>query len=76
MAARALGQLGGKGDPAALVKAAADPSSFVREAVATALGSLGGTPGAHEALVALSHDDVPQVRDAAIASMGSPARTN
>ena len=66
VAALALGQLGEKGEPAALMRAAGDPSSFVREAVATALaGSAGTAPGGVDAMIALSHDDVPQVRAAA-----------
>jgi cellulose synthase operon protein C len=62
IAALALGRLGEKGDAAALSKAAGDPSSFVREAVAR---SLTGTAAALDALLALSRDDVPQVRAAA-----------
>jgi tetratricopeptide (TPR) repeat protein len=65
-AALALGKLGAQGEPAALVKAAADPSSFVREAVASALG---GLPGATDALLQLSRDEVPQVRAAAARSL-------
>ncbi|MBA2541644.1 MAG: HEAT repeat domain-containing protein [Deltaproteobacteria bacterium] len=66
VAAQALGKLGDKGDPAALVKAATDSSSFVREAVAEALGRglLGGGSAGLEALLKLSHDDVAQVRAA------------
>ena len=41
-AALALGRLGAKADADALVKAASDSSSFVREAVAIALGQVGG----------------------------------
>jgi HEAT repeat protein len=53
-----------------LVKAAKDPSSFVREAVALSLGKVGGAQ-AHAALDELSRDEVPQVRDAATASLGN-----
>jgi HEAT repeat protein len=67
VAAIALGRLGASGDPAALLKAAGDPSSFVREAVASALG---GLPGGLDALLQLSRDDVPQVRAAAARSLG------
>jgi HEAT repeat protein len=67
VAALALGKLGTLGEPAALVKAAADPSSFVREAVASALG---GQPGGLDALLQLSRDEVPQVRAAAARSLG------
>lgn len=63
VAAFALGRLGMAGDPAALVKAATDTSSFVREAVATALASTQG-PQAIDALLKLSRDDVAQVRAA------------
>jgi HEAT repeat protein len=55
-------------DPAPLIKAVKDPSSFVREAVAVALGQI-GTPAATEALQNLTKDDVPQVRDAALAAL-------
>jgi cellulose synthase operon protein C len=68
IAALALGRLGAKGDPAALIRAAGDTSSFVREAVAQALA---GTAPALEALLALSRDDVPQVRAAAARSLGT-----
>jgi cellulose synthase operon protein C len=71
-AALALGQLGnllGGTDVTALVKAAGDSSSFVREAVAIALGHVGG-PKANEALNGLVKDDVPQVREAATRSLG------
>lgn len=67
VAALALGKLGAAGEPAALLKAAADPSSFVREAVAEAIG---GLPGSVDALLQLSRDDVPQVRAAAARSLG------
>ncbi|HWO21305.1 MAG TPA: tetratricopeptide repeat protein [Kofleriaceae bacterium] len=75
VAAIALGKLGAQGDPAALVKAAADPSSFVREAVATALGGPPGgapgvIPGGIDALLQLSRDEVPQVRSSAARSLG------
>ena len=68
VAALALGRLGDKGDPAALVRAAGDSSSFVREAVAVALA---GQPSGLDALLTLSHDDVPQVRAAAGRSLGA-----
>ncbi|TMQ10064.1 MAG: tetratricopeptide repeat protein [Deltaproteobacteria bacterium] len=68
IAALALGRLGDKGDPGALIKAAGDPSSFVREAVAQALAGAGP---AIEALLALSRDEVPQVRAAAARSLGT-----
>ncbi len=67
VAAIALGKLGAATDVGALTKAAADPSSFVREAVAVALA---GTSGL-EPLLQLSHDEVPQVRAAAARSLAS-----
>jgi tetratricopeptide (TPR) repeat protein len=67
VAAIALGRLGAHGDPAALIKAAGDPSSFVREAVASALG---GVAGGLDALLQLSRDEVPQVRASAARSRG------
>lgn len=69
-AALALGKLGPKSDPAALIKAAPDPSSFVREAIATALGNLGGA-SIVEPLLQLSRDDVAQVRAAAARALGT-----
>ena len=69
MAALSLGAIP-SADPAPLVKAAKDPSSFVREAVAIALGKLGGTQ-ARSALEELAKDEVPQVRDAATAALGT-----
>jgi tetratricopeptide (TPR) repeat protein/HEAT repeat protein len=66
VAAIALGKLGAQGEPAALIKAAADPSSFVREAVASAIG---GLPGSLDALLQLSRDEVPQVRASAARSL-------
>jgi tetratricopeptide (TPR) repeat protein len=71
VAAHALGKLGPAGDPAALVKAAGDSSSFVREAVATALGGLPAGGAAIDALLKLSRDDVAQVRAAAARSLGA-----
>jgi HEAT repeat protein len=73
VAAQTLGRLGDKGDPAALVKAATDSSSFVREAVAEALGRTPGVAGSTglEALLKLSHDDVPQVRAAVARALGA-----
>ena len=71
VAALAIGALGALASPAevaALAKAAGDSSSFVREAVALALGRVGG-PKAADSLNALARDDVPQVRDAATHSL-------
>jgi cellulose synthase operon protein C len=68
IAALALGRLGEKGDPGALVRATGDTSSFVREAVATALAH---HPRATDALLALSRDDIAQVRAAAARSLGT-----
>jgi len=71
-AALALGELGnllGGTEVSALAKAAGDSSSFVREAVAIALGHVAG-PKANEALNGLVKDDVPQVREAATRSLG------
>jgi cellulose synthase operon protein C len=68
IAALALGRLGEKGDPGALVRAAGDTSSFVREAVASALTH---SPRAIDALLALSRDDIAQVRAAAARSLGT-----
>ena len=62
VAALALGRLGEKGDSGALIKAAGDSSSFVREAVARALTGAGSSV---DALLVLSRDEVPQVRAAA-----------
>jgi len=72
VAAIALGRLGDKGDPAALVKAATDSSSFVREAVASALKGLPATT-ALEPLLKLSHDEVAQVRAATVGALGQLA---
>jgi tetratricopeptide (TPR) repeat protein len=71
VAALALGRLADKGEPAALIKAAGDASSFVREAVATALASVAGAPGVVDALLALSRDEVPQVRAAAARALAA-----
>jgi tetratricopeptide (TPR) repeat protein len=68
LAALALGRLGERGDTAALIRTAADASSFVREAIAQALA---GIAPAIDALLALSRDDVPQVRAAAARSLGT-----
>ncbi len=71
IAALALGRLGDEGDPGvlgSLIRAASDPSSFVREAVAHALAN--ASP-ALDALMVLSRDDVPQVRAAAARSLGT-----
>jgi HEAT repeat protein len=70
VAALALGEIGPSVDPAPLVKAAHDSSSFVREAVAISLGKVGGAQ-AQAALAELAKDEVPQVRDAATAAQGS-----
>jgi tetratricopeptide (TPR) repeat protein len=68
LAALALGRLGERGDPGALIRAAGDASSFVREAIAQALA---GIAPAIDALLALSRDEVPQVRAAAARSLGT-----
>ena len=74
-AALAIGKLGPAaqaGAPVtALVTAARDPSSFVREAVAMALVEIGG-PTAAGALASLARDDVPQVREAAARMKSTP----
>nr|MDQ3369696.1 HEAT repeat domain-containing protein [Myxococcota bacterium] len=67
VAALALGKLGVAGDPAALHRAAGDPSSFVREAVAM---SVAPTGTGLDLLLELSRDDVPQVRAAAARALG------
>ena len=64
VAALSLGKLGPKTDPQPLMKAAKDPSSFVREAVAIALGEIGNPQGT-ETLQMLAKDEVVQVREAA-----------
>ncbi|HTR52532.1 MAG TPA: tetratricopeptide repeat protein [Kofleriaceae bacterium] len=69
-AALALGGLGAAGDVAALVKAAADPSSFVREAVAIALGQVGGAQ-VRPTLEVLAKDPIMEVRKAADRAIGS-----
>jgi len=68
IAALALGRLGDRGDTTALIRAAEDPRSFVREAVAQALV---GQTAALDVLLALSRDEVPQVRAAAARSLGA-----
>jgi HEAT repeat protein len=68
VAALALGHLGALGSPEPLVKAASDPSSFVREAVALSLGTVAASAGLAP-LLALSRDEVPQVRAAAARSL-------
>jgi len=68
LAALALGRLGDRGDAGALIHAAGDASSFVREAIAQALAGIGP---AIDALLALSRDEVPQVRAAAARSLGT-----
>ncbi|MGE3547019.1 MAG: HEAT repeat domain-containing protein, partial [Kofleriaceae bacterium] len=71
-AAQALGRLSsmapGETEPA-LRTAAADSSSFVREAAASALGGFGTS--SLEALLKLSRDDVAQVRAAAARALGA-----
>jgi HEAT repeat protein len=76
-AALALGRLGAGGDTGALIKAASDTSSFVREAVAIALGDAqgsGSASGAAETLQKLAKDDVPQVREAATRALAGNKR--
>jgi len=73
-AALALGRLGAAGDTGALIKAASDASSFVREAVAIALGDAGTASGAMDALQKLAKDDVPQVREAAARALAANKR--
>src|SRR5262249_38285220 len=68
LAALAVGRLAERGDAGALIRAAGDTSSFVREAVAQALA---GAASAIDALLALSRDEVPQVRAAAARSLGT-----
>ena len=68
VAALALGKLGPATDVAALTRAAGDPSSFVREAVALAL-----PPTAIEPLLALSRDEIAQVRAAAARTLAGSA---
>jgi HEAT repeat protein len=70
VAALALGKLGTGSDIAALTKAAADSSSFVREAVASSLGAI-ASPAVVDPLLALSRDEVPQVRATAAAALGA-----
>jgi tetratricopeptide (TPR) repeat protein len=67
-AALALADLGGLELPA-LIKAAKDPTSYVREAVATALGA-SAAAGASDALIALSKDEIAPVRAAAARALG------
>ncbi len=74
VAALSLGRLGSSGDVNALMKAASDSSSFVREAVAVALGQVGGGGPVETALQTLAKDAVPQVRDAAAASLAGIKR--
>lgn len=73
MAALSLGELGTAGNVKALVDAAGDGSSFVRQAVAVALGTVGGASSL-ATLRTLSTDEVPQVRDAANRSLARRAR--
>jgi len=70
VAATAMGQLGASADVSALIHAASDSSSFVREATATSLGQL-GTKDAIDALVMLSKDSIAQVRAAAARALAS-----
>jgi HEAT repeat protein len=62
VAVRALGRLGAGGDLPALYKASTDTSSFVREAVAESVSPDGQ---GLEVLLALSKDEIAQVRAAA-----------
>jgi tetratricopeptide (TPR) repeat protein len=62
VAVRVLGALGARGDMAQLYKAAGDTSSFVREAVAESVPPDGQ---GLEVLLALSKDEIAQVRAAA-----------
>ncbi len=71
-AALALGRMGAKAGPelaGALLRAASDRSSFVREATATALAGLGAS--SLDAILELSRDHVPQVRAAAARALGT-----
>jgi tetratricopeptide (TPR) repeat protein len=68
LAAEALGRLGAHGDPEALINAATDRSSFVREAVASGLAN---TPAGLDALLALSRDEIREVRSAAAHALGT-----
>lgn len=67
-AAVALGRLRDQGNLEALIRAAGDPSGFVREAVAHALANV---PSGIDALLALSRDEIYQVRAAAARSLGT-----
>ena len=67
VAALALGKLGASGNPAALLKAAGDRSSWVRSAVASVLGP--AIPGSTDTLLTLSRDANAQVRAAAARSL-------
>jgi cellulose synthase operon protein C len=62
VAVRALGRLGAQGDLPVLYKAAGDTSSFVREAVAESVAADGQ---GLDVLLALSKDEIAQVRAAA-----------
>ena len=62
VAVRVLGKLGAGGDLAVLLKAASDASSFVREAVAE---SVRADRQGLDVLLALSRDEIAQVRAAA-----------
>jgi HEAT repeat protein len=68
-----MGKLGGAADTQALVKAAKDSSSFVREAVAVSLGRVGGAAAA-ETLQILAKDEVAPVRDAASQALSTIQR--
>ncbi|MFO0813753.1 MAG: HEAT repeat domain-containing protein [Gemmatales bacterium] len=57
----------------ALVKCLADPDSFVRWAAVRAMHSIGIDPQAAEALSKLKKDEDPQVRDAALLALATPA---
>ena len=70
VAALALGRLGAASDTGALIKAASDTSSFVREAVAISLGTSNSST-ALEPLLTLTRDEVAQVRAAAGRALAS-----
>lgn len=70
VAALALGELGPGSHASALIAAAGDTSSFVREVVGTALGQVGGA-AVVEPLLQLSKDEIPQVRAAAARALGT-----
>ena len=73
-AALALGRLGPTTDLAALTKAAKDSNSWVRSAVADALGMVGSGAQVVETLQMLAKDDNAQVRGAATAALAKIKR--